>query len=355
MTAGAFLAHAGFGLVLFALSAGLTWLVSRHVRVMDVPNARSSHAHAVPKSGGVAIVTAFVAGLVAIYVAADVARIEDRYFWGFLACVVLLAAVSFVDDVNQRSYAAKLAVQMLCAGAVVVAGFTVDKLWVPFAGQVPLGWLAYVVAFLWVVGLTNACNFMDGLDGLAAGVAAIAGCFLGAIALTQQSLFVYAASWALVASALGFLVFNFPPARVFMGDAGSTFFGFAFAVLALIGANLDRGHLSFYVVPMLLFQFIFDTFFTFLRRLARGEPVYQAHRTHLYQLLLRSGFSHRAVTLLHYAMALAQGVGAFVIVNLEPPLRALVFLPFIALNAAYAVWVLRRARRAGLGAELGSE
>ena len=348
MTLAALLSHLGFGLALCALSAALTWLAGRYLRVMAVPNERSSHARPVPKTGGVAIVTTFVAGMVTIYFVADTARIEDRYFWGFLACVVLLAVVSFVDDVTQRSYAAKLAAQMLCAGAVVLAGFTVERLWVPLIGQVPLGWAGTVVTLVWVIGLTNACNFMDGLDGLAAGVAAIAGVFLCAIALSQQSLFVYAASYALVAAALGFLVFNFPPARVFMGDAGSTFFGFAFAALAVIGAHFDQGHLSFYVVPLLLFQFIFDTFFTFVRRLLRGEAVHRAHRTHLYQLLQRSGYSHRAVTLFHYAVAVAQGVGAIVLVKLEPQYRALVFLPFLAFNALYAWWVLRRA-------ELGSE
>jgi len=116
----------------------------------------------------------------------------------------------------------------------------------------------------------------------------------------------------------------------------------------LIGAHFDRGHLSFYVVPLLLFQFIFDTFFTFVRRLLRGEPVHRAHRTHLYQLLQRSGYSHRAVTLFHYAVAIAQGIGAILIVKLEPQYRALVFLPYLAFNGLYAWWVLRRAK-------LGSE
>lgn len=348
ITLQAFLSHLGFGLALAALSAALTWLAGRRLRVMDVPNERSSHATPVPKTGGVAIVATFLAGMAAIYFFAREARIEDRYFWGFLACVVFLAVVSFVDDVNQRSYAAKLATQVLCAAAVVLAGFTIERLWIPLRGEAPLGWLAYPVTLFWVIGLTNACNFMDGLDGLTAGVAAIAGLFLCAIALSQDSVFVYAASYALVAAALGFLVFNFPPARIFMGDAGSTFFGFAFAALALIGAHFDRGHLSFYVVPLLLFQFIFDTFFTFVRRLLRGEPVHRAHRTHLYQLLQRSGYSHRAVTLFHYAVAIAQGIGAILIVKLEPQYRALVFLPYLAFNGLYAWWVLRRAK-------LGSE
>ena len=343
-----FLPHLGFGLGLFLLSAALTWAASRMVWVMDVPNQRSSHSRPVPKGGGVAIVATFIAGLVTIYFVAEIARIGDRYFWGFLACVFLLATASFVDDVNQRSHIAKLVTQILCAIAVVLAGLTIENLWIPMLGQVALGWFAYLVTFLWVVGLTNAYNFMDGLDGLAGGVAVIAGCFLCVIAFSQQSFFVYAVSYALVASALGFLVFNFPPARIFMGDAGSTFFGFTFAALAVIGASLDKGHLSFYVVPMLLFQFVFDTFFTFLRRLVAGEKVYLPHRTHLYQLLNRLGYSHRAISLFHYAVAFAQGIGAYIVVAVSPEQRALVFLPFLGLNAAYAWWTMARARNAGL-------
>jgi UDP-GlcNAc:undecaprenyl-phosphate GlcNAc-1-phosphate transferase len=348
VTLQAFLKHFGFGLTLFAISVALTWAASRMAWVMDVPNERSSHARPVPRTGGVAIVVTFIVGLVTIYFVAEIARIEDRYFWGYLACVALLATVSFVDDVNQRSYIAKLLTHVLCAGAVIVAGLTVEKLWVPTLGEVSLGWLAYPVTLLWVVGLTNVCNFMDGLDGLTAGVAVIAGFFLCAIAFTQQSFFVYAVSYALVASALGFLVFNFPPARIFMGDSGSTFFGFTFAALAVIGAHLDLGHLSFYVVPMLLFQFIFDTFLTFVRRLLRGEPVHLAHRTHLYQLLNRTGFSHKAVSLFHYAAAVAQGMGACVLVIVEPSRRILLFVPFLIFNCGYAWWTLRRAKAAGL-------
>jgi UDP-GlcNAc:undecaprenyl-phosphate GlcNAc-1-phosphate transferase len=132
----------------------------------------------------------------------------------------------------------------------------------------------------------------------------------------------------LLAGAAGFLVFNFPPARIFMGDVGSAFLGFTFATLAVIGASLDLGHLSFYIVPLLLFHFIFDTAFTFLRRLSRGEKVHLAHRTHLYQLLNGLGYSHRAVSLFHYGLTTSRAS--------RPSRRsgcrlkcALVFIPFL--------------------------
>jgi UDP-GlcNAc:undecaprenyl-phosphate GlcNAc-1-phosphate transferase len=133
-----------------------------------------------------------------------------------------------------------------------------------------------------------------------------------------------------------------------MGDVGSAFLGFTFAALAVIGAQVDVGRLSFYVVPLLLFHFIFDTFFTFIRRLINSEPVHLAHRTHLYQLLNRTGFSHTAVSLYYWALTVVQGVAAFILVNLEPGKRIYVFAPFVVCYAFCSWWVLRRARVHGL-------
>jgi UDP-GlcNAc:undecaprenyl-phosphate GlcNAc-1-phosphate transferase len=180
---------------------------------------------------------------------------------------VLLATVSFVDDILQKTFVAKIMTQILCVCVALASGVVLTRLAIPHFGEVALGWLGYVLTFLWILGLTNAYNFMDGLDGLAAGVAVIAAAFLGAIALEQNSVFVYLSSYLLLAGSAGFLLFNFPPARIFMGEVGSAFLGFTFAILAVIGASLDLGHLSFYIVPMLLFHFIFDTVFTFIRRI----------------------------------------------------------------------------------------
>lgn len=339
-----FLSHLAFAGAIFLLSAALTHVMSRYVRVMDLPNDRSSHSRPVPKSGGIAFVASFVVGSLVIYFAADVARIDDRYFWGYLISALLLAVVSFIDDVTQKTFLAKVLTQVLCVSVVLASGVIITKLAVPYWGEVQLGWLGYVLTFLWILGLTNAYNFMDGLDGLAAGVAVIAAGFLCAIALEQKSVFVYMNSYVLLAGAAGFLVFNFPPARIFMGDIGSAFLGFTFATLAVIGSSLDLGRLSFYVVPMLLFHFVFDTLFTFGRRLLRGERVFLAHRTHLYQLLNRMGYSHKAVALFHYAVTAVQGIAAFISVGLPAGQRLLVFIPFLIFNIAYARWVLVRAR-----------
>ncbi|MGB5080844.1 MAG: hypothetical protein WBO23_08885 [Burkholderiales bacterium] len=342
------LTHLAFAGAIFLGSAGLTYIMARIVRVMDLPNTRSSHSRPVPKSGGIAIVATFVVGSLILYFYADIARIDDRYFWGYVISAVLLAVVSFVDDILQKTFLAKILTQVFCVIAVLASGVVIKRLAVPYWGEVPLGTIGYALTFLWILGLTNAYNFMDGLDGLAAGVAVIAAAFLCAIAFQQKSVFVYVSSYVLLAGAAGFLVFNLPPARIFMGDVGSAFLGFTFATLAVIGASLDLGHLSFYIVPLLLFHFIFDTVFTFFRRLLRGEKVHIAHRTHLYQLLNRVGYSHRAVSLFYCALTAAQGVAAFVSLGVPADRRLLLFIPFLIFDVAYAHWVLRRAKTAGL-------
>jgi UDP-GlcNAc:undecaprenyl-phosphate/decaprenyl-phosphate GlcNAc-1-phosphate transferase len=343
-----FLSHFAFAVAIFVCSVALTYVMTRYVRVMDLPNERSSHSRPVPKSGGIAFVATFLVGSLIIYFVADIARIDDRYFWGYVVTAILLAVVSFIDDITQKTFVVKVLTQMVCVCVVLASGVVLTRLAMPYWGEVELGRTGYVLTFLWILGLTNAYNFMDGLDGLAAGVAVIAAGFLCAIAFQQQSAFVYISSYVLLAGAAGFLLFNFPPAKIFMGDIGSAFLGFSFATLAVIGSSLDLGRLSFYIVPMLLFHFVFDTFFTFIRRLTRGEKVHLAHRTHLYQLLNRTGYSHKAVSLFHYALTVAQGVAAYISIDLAAERRLLVFVPFLVFEIVYARWVLSRARRMGL-------
>lgn len=336
--------HIAFGLSLTALAGGLTFLMARYVRIMDVPNQRSMHTKSTPKSGGVAIVATFLVGSLTIHSVATIARIAPIYFWTFIIGGLALALVSFYDDVRQKSFFTKLAAQVICAFGVSLAGLVLGVVNVPLIGVVDLGYLGYIVTLLWVVGLTNTYNFMDGMDGLAGGVGLIAACFMCVIAFHEDSAYVYMTSYVLAAGLAGFLIFNLPPAKIFMGDVGSAFVGYTFAVLALLGTAFDRGHLSFYVIPLLLFQFIFDTFFTFVRRMVSREKAYLPHRTHLYQLLPSLGYSHLQVVAFHYMMAIVQGLGAFVLISVSSRFRPLVFLPFLVFNTYYAYWVIVRTK-----------
>jgi len=342
------LLHLSFLIGLTLLSMVLTRLMLKRARIMDVPNARSSHRSPTPKSGGVAIVATFVVGIAIIYLVADKAVIRQHYFAGFVFSALLIAAVSFYDDLKARSFRVKLCTQLLAIVVVLGFGLLIDGLALPLVGPISLGAWSFPITFLWILGLTNAFNFMDGLDGLAAGCAVIVAGFFAYITLSQGSAFVYITSYALIAGAAGFLTYNQQPARIFMGDVGSAFLGFVFAVLAIIAARHDASHTSFMVMPLLLFNFIYDTLFTFLRRLVRGERVTDPHRTHLYQLLNQMGLSHRSVSWLHYGMCGLQGLGAIWMVHIPGSDRAMVFLPFLALQLAYSFVVIRQAKTRGL-------
>lgn len=336
--------HAAFALALFCVSLVASYFV-RRLRVLDEPNHRSSHARPTPSSGGLAIVGSFAAGLVAVWALAGEARLAGLHLAGFAAAALGIAAVGYVDDLQRlRTFKIKLGAQIAAALLLTLSGIVFSRVSLPGLGTLDLGWLGYPLTVLWVVALTNIFNFMDGLDGLAGGTAVIAAAFLCAATFLEGSYFVYIVCYAIGASVAGFLVFNFPPARLFMGDVGSQFLGFSFAALAVIAAEVDASRTSLLVVPLLFFNFIFDTGFTLCRRALRGADVTSAHREHLYQLLNRLGWSHLRVSLFHYAVVAAQGVGALAMTGLGPDRRAAVFLPFVVFQCIYAWLVMRRAR-----------
>src|SRR5476649_1107987 len=177
----------------------------------------------------------------------------------FLVSAFVIGAMSIYDDFRPRTATVKLAAQVCAIAIALAAGIVIDELHLPGMHIVGPGWWGYGLTVLWILGLTNAYNFMDGLDGIAASTAAIASGFLCVISFDQGSHFIYLASMALCAASIGFLAFNFFPARIFMGDIGSTFLGFSFAVMAVIAARYDRSHTSLFVVPLLLLHFIFDS------------------------------------------------------------------------------------------------
>lgn len=341
------LRHAGFFLALALLSAlcvraALAW------RILDVPNHRSAHARPTPKGGGIGVVIATLTGLLVQYRLATIARIEDAYFVAVIVGATAIAAVSLADDILSFRQHWKLLAQVAAAIAPLPWGLAIDTLSLPWVGPVPLGWLASPVTVLWVVFLTNAMNFIDGLDGMCAGIAFVAALFLAAVALAEGGAFVYIASLGLAAGCAGFLPFNVPRARIFLGDVGSQFIGYLFAVLAIAAARFDQARVSLYVVPLLLAVPIFDVAFTLARRVLAGERLAEAHRGHLYQVLARTGVPPLAVSAVSVAMTAALGLVAFRFVSLSPPAKLAVIAGVAGALALYAAWVARRARRVGL-------
>ncbi|MBN1829231.1 MAG: undecaprenyl/decaprenyl-phosphate alpha-N-acetylglucosaminyl 1-phosphate transferase [Deltaproteobacteria bacterium] len=340
--------HTAFFISLIGASAIICRFLIRRFTIIDIPNARSSHSGPIPKGGGIAIVAAFIMGILAALLVADSSLTAQWYFGGFVFSALLVAAVSLYDDIVATSFVFRLAVHTCAASTVIFFGLVIDEFRFPLLGEVHLGYSKYAVTLLWIVGLTNAFNFMDGINGMAAGSAILAGLFFGIISFLEGSHLSYIISYSIVAGCIGFIVFNFPRARLFMGDVGSTFLGFVFASLAIIAALYDYSHTSLLVVPLLLFHFIFDAFFTFLRRLIKGEDVFQAHRSHLYQLLTRMGCSQTGVSLFYFSMGLCQGVGAIYMIRVPGDKRVLVFIPFLIFQICYSIVVTVKSKRIGL-------
>ncbi|WP_239451555.1 glycosyltransferase family 4 protein [Elioraea rosea] len=347
VTTHALLGHLAFCAMLALVSA----IVVRGVialRLMDVPNTRSAHERPTPKGGGLGIVVATLVGLSVLYLRADTARIADPYFIAVIGGGAAIAAVSLADDALDFSFYWKLVAQLFAAGLPIGFGLSLDRLFLPFVGEVPLGGAAIPFTLLWIVFVTNAMNFIDGLNGLCAGMAAIAAGFLAVIALSEGGSFVYAASLFLCAGCLGFLPFNFPSARIFLGDVGSQFIGYMLAILAVAAARFETTQVSFFIVPLLIAMPLFDVVFTLFRRALAGEGLIHAHRGHLYQMLDRTGYPRAGISLIHWGFTAAMGLVAFQFLRLTPPQKLILYLLVLAALTVYALWVSARARRAGI-------
>lgn len=348
MTLSAFLRHLVFcaGLVLVSAVVVRAMIAAR---VMDRPDQRKAHRIATPKGGGVGVVVAFMLGIAVLYGFADFARLADPYFRGVILAAAAIAVVAFIDDVGDWPFTVKLAAQLLAAMAAVGSGLYVRYYSLPGFGVVDLGWLGVAATLGWILFVTNAMNFIDGLDGLAGGTALLACGFLAAVAAGQEAWFVYFAAMLLAAGLLGFLPFNFPRAQIFMGDVGSQFCGFMLAVLGVAAARFGAVQMSFLLVPMLLCGVLFDVAFTLLRRLLAGDAITRPHRGHLYQLAHRAGMPARQVALVHWGFAALGGVAALVFVHAPGGWRLALPLGLLAVQLGWAAWVVRRARASAIG------
>jgi UDP-GlcNAc:undecaprenyl-phosphate GlcNAc-1-phosphate transferase len=340
--------HLGFAALLMLLSAGIVRLMIA-VRVMDTPEDRKAHVHPTPKGGGVGIVASFLVGIAVLYQFAEFARLADPYFLGVIEASVAIAVVAFLDDLFDWPFTVKLGTQLLAALVAISSGLYVAGFHFPtYIGLLPEPWPGLALTLVWILFATNAMNFIDGLNGLASGVALIACLFIVVIAEQHGGWFAYAAAGLLAAGLAGFLPFNFPKARIFMGDVGSQFCGFMLAVLAVVASRFDGVELSFLLVPMLLSGVLFDVGFTLVRRLLAGESITQPHRGHLYQVAQRSGMPATAVTLVHWGFAAFGGLCCLVFIAVPTDAKPMVPLATILPQIAWVWLVARMARRAGL-------
>jgi UDP-N-acetylmuramyl pentapeptide phosphotransferase/UDP-N-acetylglucosamine-1-phosphate transferase len=270
-------------------------------RILDHPNERSSHTVPIPRGAGLAIVVLVLVLGIWFVIVADFAK-------GLIYIVgsAVIAWLGWRDDLHSLSPRFRFLVQGIVS-AVSILGLGYFKVvTVPVFGELQLGAVGIIITFLWIIGLTNAYNFMDGIDGMAGGVALSAGIGWMWLASNTQNAFAFWVAFAITASSLGFLGHNWPPAKIFMGDVGSTFLGYSFAVLPLLSS--DQGGDALLLGTLLMWTIIIDAGVTFIGRLIRRENVFAPHRFHLYQRLVRAGYKHETVSSLYILLTLLAGL-----------------------------------------------
>lgn len=297
-----------FGIAAFALccvgvAAFRYWANKR--QLLALPNERSSHTVPTPTGGGVAIVIITITGWM-IY-GLIISQLKPLLF--FTVGAILIAVVSWIDDLKPLPSLFRFGVHGLCAVIAVFSFGYFETIHLPIFHEIYLGNLGLPLTILWIVGLTNSFNFMDGIDGIAGTQAFIAGVGWLLIGWLGNQDLVMIIGLLLAATSLGFLFHNWQPAKIFMGDVSSAFLGYTFAVMPLMSAYITPEHSkAISCGVLLLWVFIFDTIFTFIRRALHGENVLAAHRSHLYQRLVIMGFSHSQVTTLYGLLSI---VGIF--------------------------------------------
>ena len=272
------------------------YLALQH-KIMDYPSERSSHSIPMPLGGGLAIV---------IPVLATSAWMANEIDWKrsliYIVSGSIIAWMGWRDDVRSLPAGFRLLVQALVA-VISMWGMGYFKvITLQPSGQLPLGVFGVIITFLWIVGLTNAFNFVDGIDGMAGGVAFSAGLGWMWLAVNLRNPFAFWVALAIAASSLGFLGHNWSPAKIFMGDVASTFLGYSFAVLSLITAD-QRGD-AVLISTLLMWTVIMDAGVTFIGRLIRRENVFSHHRSHLFQRLVISGYKHSTISSLYIVLTL---------------------------------------------------
>lgn len=279
-------------------------LLAMKIGATDQPNVRKIHSSPMPRLGGLAI---FISYLIGFFLLMP----EAPYKYPILIGSTIIVITGFLDDLLELSAKWKLAGQMIAALVVILNGVDVEFVNLPFGGKLEFGYLAIPLSIVWIVGITNAINLIDGLDGLAAGVSVIALITISGMAVIIGDAFVVSIGYILIGSTLGFLLYNFHPAKIFLGDTGALFLGFMISVLSLLGFK-NVTVISFIVPVIILGVPISDTFFAIIRRMINRQPISAPDKSHLHHCLLKLGFSHRRTVLAIYGISAIFGLVAVI-------------------------------------------
>lgn len=324
-------------LISFSTTPAVIALANK-VKAIDVPkDERRVHKKPIPLIGGLAIFYGFVISVLCF-------AVIDRPTMGILIGSLIMVTLGVIDDMRDLNAKVKLLFQVVAALIVVYFGIEVQYIANPLANwfgpkYINLGLWSIPLTIVWIVGVTNAVNLIDGLDGLAVGVSSIASVALLSLTILSQNLNVAIIIAALAGAGFGFLPYNFNPAKIFMGDTGSTFLGFVLACISIQGLMKMYALISFAVPVLILGLPIFDTVFAILRRIAKKKPIMSPDRGHLHHRLIDMGFSQRQTVTILYTLTSLLCLTA-VVMALKDALRGLILVFAVLLVLLISIVVM---------------
>jgi len=316
---------------------------------VDRPGGRKVHERPIPRLGGVAIF-AGVAIAIGLQIAGELrlgwggtlvsdGSIELRTL-GVLVGMTIIFLVGLWDDLTNLSPGMKLAGQILAAGVVVASGLRIEYIGDPLGGGlIGLGLLSIPITLIYIVGFTNVINLIDGLDGLAAGVSAIAATSLLVLAAQGNRLDAAALAAAVIGACIAFLRYNFNPASIFMGDSGALFLGFTLATISLMGVMKSTATIALAVPLLIIGVPIFDTASAIIRRVLHQRPIQEADKGHIHHRLLGRGFNQRQTVLIIYVWCIALAVGGYAVRWAAGPIKVFAVVALFAITGIMAYWL----------------
>jgi len=323
-------------LLITVITLGSSLILTRIARnlavkyqIGDIPNVRKVHQKFMPYLGGVAIVLSVSIGtVVSVFLVPIIAgKVPSHYYILGIACT-FITLVGLYDDLKGLKFSTKFYCQIIAAILVVIGGFHFDTIYLPVLGNIHLGIFSFVFTLLWIVFITNAMNLLDGLDGLAAGVATIIFLFFAIIALQSGRTLVALVNILLIFANLGFLKYNFHPASIFMGDAGSLFLGFSISVISLEIGRIDDTNTLNVIVPLTVLAVpALDTLIAFFRRAGKRMHPFMADKEHIHHRLMTIGFSHKNAVKIIYFFSIMAGIMGFSFLYLNT--RAMLTVLFV--------------------------
>ncbi len=341
---------------LIAIAALVTLLVTPIVRavstrfgLVDRGGGRKVHTTPISRLGGVALFIGVSAGIAAqvlgeMYLGWGGEFLQSRGgavdLRGVFAGISLMFAVGLIDDIIDMRPQWKLLGQVLAASVVVFSGLRIEFVGHPLGGGlILLGLLSVPVTIIYLVGFANVINLIDGLDGLAAGVSAIAATSLLVLAAQGNQLVAAALAAVVIGACLGFLRYNFNPASIFMGDSGAMFLGFTLATISLLGVMKTTAAIALAVPLIIIGVPIFDTASAIVRRLRHKRPIQEADKGHIHHRLLGIGFNQRQTVLIIYAWCIALSVGGYAVRYAPGPVKLAALVALFVITAFMAYWL----------------